>query len=356
MPFIDRTKRSLPGTLLDFAACLVLAAPVLASEEPPKLGLTTIGDGGQFFDLRLEPGQTRQLRVEVADHGSSELLARTYAADGYSIINGGFAADLFGEQASGTTLWLDYEMEVLTLGSGQGLVIDFSLSVPEATPPGEYITALVAENVEPYSGGDQGGVVIEQVIRTVVAVAIDVPGPRRPALEIGEVGHKEAAGMSFVSVEVGNEGNEHLKPNGEFFLQDVSGTKLASSEVAMDSVYAGTETLLEAPLSEALRPGEYCAELSLADEATGVTDDRVLALHRGGSRGAVGRGRWRTDDPRPPARARRAEQRPLAGTGRRAGSCAGAGDPEPRPASSPSVVASAEASLVLAARAASEAG
>ncbi|MBA3434932.1 MAG: hypothetical protein H0W60_04545 [Chloroflexi bacterium] len=51
--------------------------------------------------------------------------------------------------------------------------------------------------MEPYSGGDQGGVAIEQVIRTVVAVAIDVPGPRRPALEIGEVGHKEAAGMSF---------------------------------------------------------------------------------------------------------------------------------------------------------------
>jgi len=129
----------------------------------------------------------------------------------------------------------------------------------------------VAENVEPYGGSDEAGVVMEQVIRTVVAVAIDVPGPRRPALEIGAVGHKEAAGMSFVSFEVANEGDLHLKPNGEFLLVDAGGTELARAQPVMGSVYAGTSTLREAPLSEALRPGEYCAELSLADEETGVS-------------------------------------------------------------------------------------
>jgi len=271
MPHIDRSGRPLLGLLLAFAACLALTAPALASHEPPKLALTPVRESGQFFDLTLERGETQELQVEVANHGHESVLARTYAADGYTIINGGFAAKLFGEQTSGTTLWLEYPDEELTLGPAEGLTIDFRVTVPEKTPPGEYITALVAENVVPYSGSEQGSVAIEQVIRTVVAVAIDVPGPDRPALEIGAVGHKEAAGMSFVSFEVLNGGNVHLKPSGEFSLQDAGGTELASAKPVMDSVYAGTETLLEAPLSEALRSGGYCAELSLADEETGVT-------------------------------------------------------------------------------------
>jgi len=41
----------------------------------------------------------------------------------------------------------------------------------------------------------------------------------------------------------------------------------------MDSVYAATGTLLEAPLSGLLPPGEYCAELALADEEWGVSAD-----------------------------------------------------------------------------------
>lgn len=270
MPLLDRARRPLLGLSLAFLACLTLAGPALASHEPPKLGLRPIGESGQFFDLRMGPGESRELQLQVANHGHEPLLARTYAADGYSIINGGFGAELFGEETSGTTLWLDYPSEELTIAPDQGLTMDFSVSVPEGTQPGQYITAVVAENVEPYGGSDEAGVVMEQVLRTVVAVAIDVPGPRRPALEIGAVGHKEAAGMSFVSFEVANEGALHLKPSGEFLLQDAGGTELARAKPAMDSVYAGTSPLLEIPLSEALRPGKYCAELSLADEGTGV--------------------------------------------------------------------------------------
>jgi len=133
------------------------------------------------------------------------------------------------------------------------------------------IAALVAENVDPF-GGDPGSVAIEQVNRVAIAVAIDVPGPRAPALEIGAVAHKIAAGISFVSFEVANPGNVHLKPAGEFTLRDAGGTELATAPAAMDSVYAGSETLFEAPLAEALAPGDYCAELSLTDEQTGATD------------------------------------------------------------------------------------
>lgn len=257
---------------LALLACLALCAPALAGHEPSRLGLTPMGQSEQFFDLTLEPGESRQLKVEIANFGHDELLTRTYAADGYTIINGGFAAELFGEAASGTTLWLDYEQQELMLASGEGLVMDFSVSVPAGTPPGEYITALVAENAEPYRDAQPGSMTMEQVNRTVVAIAIDVPGRRHPALKIGGVSHKAAAGMSFVAFEIDNPGNVHLKPAGAFTLRDAASLPIANAEPVMDSVYARMDTLLEAPLAQILAPGDYCAELSLIDQATGAGD------------------------------------------------------------------------------------
>lgn len=260
------------GLLMGAALAMATASPVLAQHEPPRLGLTPIGEDGPYFDLTAEPGQALGLRVELANFGHDAMLARTFSADAYSIINGGFGADLFGEPASGTTLWLEYAVEEVRLEPGAAKIIGFNVTVPEDTAPGEYITALVAENAEPYVGPEGGGVAVEQVNRTVVAVAIDVPGPRDPALEIGAVTHKVAADASFVSFEVSNPGNVHLKPSGEFILRDGRGARLATASAVMDRVYAGTETLFEAPLAAALETGDYCAQLSLTDEETGVAD------------------------------------------------------------------------------------
>ena len=266
------TRARIIGPLVVVALGMATAAPVLADHEPPRLGLTPIGEGGAYFDRTAEPGEAIELQVELANFGHDAVLARTFAADAYSIINGGFGAELFGEPASDTTLWLEYVTDEVMLEPQAARIIDFSVTVPADTAPGEYITALVAENVEPYVGSEGTGVALEQVNRTVVAVAISVPGPRQPALEIGAAGHKAAAGSSFVTFEVSNPGNVHLKPSGEFFLRDAGGAELATAPAVMDSVYAGSETLFEAPLAEALEPGDYCAELSLTDEATGATD------------------------------------------------------------------------------------
>lgn len=250
---------------------LVTAMPVAALDQAPKLGLTPVDQEGAFFELTLEPGESTRLGVEAANFGAEEVEARTYAADVYSIINGGFGADLHAEPTSGATLWLDYPAQVATLGPEDAIVIDFEVAVPEATPPGEYVAALVIENVEPFRGS--GALTVDQVNRSAIAVAIDVPGPRRPELQIGAVGHHAAGAQSVVTFAIDNPGNVHLKPAGDFALFDASGGELSAGPVTMDSVYAGTDTLLEAPLAELLPEGDYCAELRLVDSETGAADE-----------------------------------------------------------------------------------
>lgn len=270
----DLGVRSRRGRRMARATVVVLAwlavASVTAAAEAPRLGLTPVGQSGAWFDLTLAPGERRQLAVEAANFGEEPILARTYPSDVYSIVNGGFGADLYGDEPTGVTTWVDYGVRQIVLGPGEALSVDFAVTVPPGTPPGQYLAALVIENAEPIPGS--GPVALDQVNRSAIAVAIDVPGPRRPALTIGEAGPAIVAGHSILTFEVANPGNVHLRPAGSLRLMAVDGVELASTEVHMDQVYAGSTTRLEVPMGLDLRAAAYCVELSLTDAATGAHD------------------------------------------------------------------------------------
>src|SRR5712691_5784909 len=124
-----------------------------AASENARLGLTPIGQPGLYFDLTMVAGQAQQLSVEVGNFCHADVLARTYPSDVYSIVNGGFGAALFGAQPSGTSRWLDYRTQELTLKPGSAVRIDFRVRVPNGTPPGQYVTSLVAESLQPAPAG-----------------------------------------------------------------------------------------------------------------------------------------------------------------------------------------------------------
>lgn len=252
------------------ATMWLVVAPLAAAGAAPRLGLTPMGQPGTYFALTLVAGEHRQIEVEAANFGPESTLARTYAANVYSIVNGGFGAGLYGEDATGTTTWLDYPTQEIMLAPQGALRVPFTVSVPVGTPPGEYITALVIESTEALQS--VGPLTLNQVNRSAIAVAVDVPGPRQPDLLIGLVSHESVGGQSILSFEVDNPRNVHLRPAGGFRLLDAGGSQIEARAVVMDALYAGTRTLLEAPLADALPPGDYCAELSLTDSATGAHD------------------------------------------------------------------------------------
>ena len=261
--------RVLTMSALACATWLAAAGPVAAADQAPLLGLTPVGRGGAYFDLTLQPGEALQLRVEAANFGAEEAVARTYAADVYSMVNGGFGAELFGDDTAGTASWLGYRTLQLTLGPREATIVTFEVEVPAGTTAGQYIAALVIENAEPMPGS--GPIALNRVNRNAIAVAIDVPGPRAPALEIGGVSDKSVLGTSFLTFEVSNPGNVHLRPAGAIRLLDAGGSQVSAGAVAMDVLYAGTRTQLEAPVFDPMPPGDYCAELTLTDPGTGAS-------------------------------------------------------------------------------------
>jgi hypothetical protein len=268
MPMLTRVLALTLGLLV----CLTSISPALAAAPDAGLGISPLDYAGQFFDITLKPGESRDLKVEVGNHGAETTSARTYPANVYTIVNGGFGAALDDSHPTGTTLWVDYPQKTLDLGAGKALQQGFTVHVPQDAAPGEYITSLVVETATPTTTSTNGGgVALKQVKRNVLAVVVTVPGPRLPALAIGSFEHKVVAGTSVITATVQNTGNVRLAPSGALVLKDAQGSEVTRYPIAMGTFYAGTSTTIEVPFATTLSEGAYVVSLELSDGASGVT-------------------------------------------------------------------------------------
>ena len=256
------------GLVLGLAGA-ILPAGVLAETTPIRLVLHPVGQPGAFFDLAMQPGESRRLDVQIGNDGSVPIAARTYAADVYTIVNGGFGGRLRDDATTGTTRWLTYAPETIQLAVGATTDRPITVAVPDDAAPGEYITSIVLENDQPVVTGD--ATPIEQVIRQAVAVVITIDGPRVPRLTIGAASHRVVAGRSVVAVDVDNPGNIRLTPTADMRIIDAAGTQVSGITISMDSFYAGTPASLELSLAALLDPGDYTVRLALHDGARGAS-------------------------------------------------------------------------------------
>lgn len=264
-----RLGRVSTNLLLALAASLAVAVPVARAEESGfRPVLVPVGYEGPYFQLTMAPGEEQVLRVEVGNAGTEATPMRTYAADVYTIVNGGFGARLFGEPKTGSTLWLQYPDELLELPAGTSVEREVLVQVPEDAVPGEHISSLVVENRDPIGAG--GEVAVNQIIRQAIAVAITIPGPADPGLEIGAAAHVLAGDRSLVRVELRNTGNVRLRPTADMRITGPGGASVASTTIQLDSFYAFTGTLLEVDLALLLAPGRYTVDVNARDEATGA--------------------------------------------------------------------------------------
>lgn len=253
-----------------------------AVDTGPRFVLRPAGDvDGTYFTVEAEPGTTQILDVVLGNADDVPLTLSTYAADAFTLVNGGFGTREEGEQRTGPSTWLTYESETLTLEPGSGLEREFALTVPDDAAPGEYIAGLVLQTAEPIDV--VGSAMFDQIVRKSIAVFITVPGETAAGLELGEPTIQTSDAGERLVIPVRNTGDVLLKLAGELTLTDDGGTEIFSQPIVMGSVYAGTETTLELPLPLALPEAVYRVSLRLTDETTDVeagVDSTEVALAR----------------------------------------------------------------------------
>lgn len=270
-----------------------LLAPVpLAAQSTPEASPETDwgpqfilrpadGEDGSYFTIEAEPGSVHTLTAVLGNVDDEPLTLRTYAGDGFTLVNGGFGVREEADSGSGISSWLDYDAGTLTFEPGQGIERAFTVTVPEDAAPGQYIAGIVLQTAEPIAV--EGSAMFNQIIRKSVAVFITVPGEVTPSVELGtpQIDGNEAG--QRVVVPVRNTGNVLLKPAGELVLTDASGTAVFTQPFVMGSVYAGMETTLEVLLPAALPEGEYVVTATFSDAETGVVasvPETSIALSR----------------------------------------------------------------------------
>lgn len=257
----------------------VLAAPlagrVAAQGTPdaptasaPSFLIEPVGDGqdGPYFTLTLKPGQSRTLKVALGNDGTGQAPARTYAADVYSLVNGGFGIKPESEPVTGTTTWLDYAPRSLDIPPGRMLEREFTVTAPKNAEPGQHITGLVIQTAAPVAVGDSE--MLKQNIVKAIAVFITVPGKTKPNLAIGGASLKQGPGTNSLVVEVENGGNVLLKPEGKVTMSTPAGDEVLTAPIVMGSVYAGMSTIIELPIPTLIAPGDYLVDVTLADPET----------------------------------------------------------------------------------------
>ncbi len=223
---------------------------------------------GTYFDVSIEPGASTQISALIGNTGGESQDLRTYAVNAYTAIGGGFTAADYGSEPSPVTSWVDYPEEIFTIEAGMGVERTFTVTVPEGTLPGQYITAVAAQHAEAL--GIDGSENFRQIVRYVIPVFITVPGEMTPSFEIGGITIETRADVTIVESEIANAGDIRVRPEGEVEVLNEDGLLIASLPVTMDSVYARDTTVLRAGLAASIGTGPFTVRVSLTDPESGV--------------------------------------------------------------------------------------
>ncbi|MER3485703.1 MAG: hypothetical protein C4345_06815, partial [Chloroflexota bacterium] len=101
-----------------------------AVPQLPRLAIRPVDTNAAYVSVTLEPGSQARIPVELANLGESTVEARTYAADAYSLANGGFGVRSGADFRTGPTTWLEYPTRVLALNPGQAVIQSVTITVP----------------------------------------------------------------------------------------------------------------------------------------------------------------------------------------------------------------------------------
>ena len=257
---------------LSGTAWVPLAAQSASPTPSPAIPSFTIHPKGQpdgtYLTLTMDPGEHQDVTLVLGNTSTTPQATRFFAADAFTGVNGGFSVRDAESPPTGVTTWLDFPSDTVNLDAGQGIERALGISVPADAAPGEYITAIVIQNAEPV--GVSGSDVFSQTLRRAMAVLIVVPGPKRPAAEIGDTRIVEGPELTNLVTEIRNTGNERLNLAGQLVVRRANGKVAVTVPATISVIYAGDATTLEVAIGTQVPPGDYLVDLTLADAKRGV--------------------------------------------------------------------------------------
>jgi hypothetical protein len=246
---LPATAQAAPSAAAGGGGCqAVHAGPQLAAN----------GSQESYFQLTLRPGERQREAVLVANPEAHPCAVTLEAAYGQTAINSGDTYSVAEKECVETSCWLAGLPTTVTVPAGGRLAVNFDVAVPPGASGGQYLAGVVARPADPPSAssasGRDGQVAVAVATRVAIGVAVTVPGPLRPQLEIPSVTLDLDGGTPQLRVRVRNSGNTWEHPAGGARVQVESTTR--SFGVRSSTILAGDVAELPLPI-EGVQRGRW---------------------------------------------------------------------------------------------------
>ena len=187
------TRGALVGASVLAALLVSTGAPAWAGSSPstpaaPGLSPVRPGPNG-YFEYTLSSGASKSGAIVVHDLTTSPASYLVYAVGATTSPVGGVAYGQPQANPQGTASWVKLSTGSVRLSAKGAVAVQFTVTVPADTAPGDYVAALAAQTPKPKAvaaaSSNKTGVSLVTTTRVIVAVVVEVPGPAAPAAHFG---------------------------------------------------------------------------------------------------------------------------------------------------------------------------
>jgi hypothetical protein len=250
----------------------MLAAPSAVARAAPGAQFSVVASSGParapYFIFNGGAGATLTGEVRVSNTGRGAGQALLYAVDATTGQTSG--AVYLGHEAArrGVGAWITLARPSVTLAPGASARIAFRVVLPANVTAGEHLGGIVAEDAKLHTGASvhHGKGSFHFSIRdlTVIAVQVEVPGPRRAEVSVTGVSTTGSSGYQSLLIGLSNGGNTMLKPQGRVIVTDAGGHRVMDGTFLMDTFLPQTAIDYPVPVrGHALPAGRYRAAIAL---------------------------------------------------------------------------------------------
>jgi hypothetical protein len=264
-------RRALLLVCVLLLALLGLAPAAKASRGGPSFTLRALNapSGRPYFAFDSRPSATVSGHVRVLNKGGRAGSVRLYEVDALTGRTTGAVYRARQDPRRDVGAWISVPIHRLTLAPGESRVLSFRVGVPPDAQPGQHLGGIVAENATlkkaSFQKTERGSFRIDLRTLAILAVQVNLPGPRIEKLQLRSVKPGPAEGFQTLLIGMRNDGNQLLKGSGLMTVSDESGRRLKRAKFDVDTFVP--ETGIAYPFvvpGEALPAGRYRAEIKVS--------------------------------------------------------------------------------------------
>lgn len=264
------------------AACLLIPAVALGASIGGFSVRPAHFDPAQpvtrsYFKPTIARGRSYRNQVMVTNTSARQIDLFVDPVDGVTGVTSGavYTNRQVPNHAAG--LWVTPAIRQIDIPPHGHASIGFLVHVPGNAAPGDHLAGLAFQDAQ--ARRSPGKFSITEIVRAVVGIDIDVPGPAHPDIQLYTVGLKALPGTAYPSIviKLSDTGRDLCKPRLAVALSGPAGSVQVARQ--LDTILPGDTIPYPFPWPHPLLAGHYTARIHATSCGTPATITRAAALN-----------------------------------------------------------------------------